>query len=118
MPRAREGNLSLKCGFAANMSDGMLWLEQKGASLTAGISPDTSSDMMFDEESGTMSLSAVGHFFLSMPATKAQAENLARMIGADFNFVERLDSLSGAALLELDHSDAEGLEDYSIVSPK
>jgi len=45
------------------MSDGMLWLEQKGANVTAGISLDSSSDLMFDEDDGTMSLSAAGTFF-------------------------------------------------------
>lgn len=118
MPRAREGHLSLKCGFAADMSDGMLWLEQKGANLTAGMSPDSSSELMFDEQDGMMSVSAVGHFFLSMPATKAQAENLAKMIGAEFNFVEKLDSLADSELRELVRRDIEELGKHAIASPK
>ncbi len=118
MPRAREGHLSLKCGFAADMSDGMLWLEQKGANLTAGISADNSSELLYDEEDGMMSVSAVGHFFLSMPATKAQAENLAKMIGAEVDFVEKLDSLADAELTELVRKDIEELGKHAIVSPK
>ena len=58
MSRSKEHHLGLKCGFAADQSDGMLWLEQKGANVTAGISLDSSSDLMFDEEEGAMSLAA------------------------------------------------------------
>ena len=107
MPLTRDHYLNLKCGLSADMSDGMLWLEQKGANVTAGISLDSSSDLMFDEDDGTMSLSAAGTFFLSMPATKAQAENLAKMLGAEFNFVEKLDPESEAKLRNLVQSDIE-----------
>ena len=107
MSPSREQYLSLKCGFAADMSDGMLWLEQKGANVTAGISLDSSSDLMFDEEDGKMSLSAAGTFFLSMPATKVQAEKLARILGAEFNFVEKLNPESEAELRNLVRSDIE-----------
>jgi len=42
-----------------------------------------------------------------MPATKAQAENLAKMLGAEFNFVEKLDPESEAKLRNLVQSDIE-----------
>lgn len=57
-----------------------------------------------------MSLSAAGTFFLSMPATKAHAESLAKLLGADFNFVEKLDSESEAELKELVRRDIEDLK--------
>jgi hypothetical protein len=118
MSPSKEHHLSLKCGFAADQSDGMLWLEQKGANVTAGISLDSSSDLMFDEEQGSMSLSAAGTFFLSMPATKSQAENLARMLGAEFNFVEKLNPESEAKFQSLMRSNIEELENYRCVDPK
>lgn len=118
MSRSKEHHLGLKCGFSADQSDGMLWLEQKGANVTAGISLDSSSDLMFDEEEGAMSLSAAGTFFLSMPATKVQAEELARMLGAEFNFVEKLDPESEAKLQSLVRSDIEELENYRCIAPK
>ncbi len=118
MPLSKEHHLSLKCGFAADQSDGMLWLEQKEANVTVGISLDSSSDLMFDEEDGKMSLSAAGTFFLSMPATKVQAEKLARILGAEFNFVEKLDPESEAKLRDLVRSDLEALESGEIVTPQ
>jgi hypothetical protein len=118
MSHSKEDHLSLKCGFAADQSDGMLWLEQKGANVTAGISLDSSSDLMFDEAQGEMSLSAAGTFFLSMPATKLQAENLARMLGAEFSFVEKLDPESEAKLKSLVRSDIEEFENYRFIAPK
>jgi hypothetical protein len=112
MTPSKEHHLNLKCGFAADQSDGMLWLEQKGENVTAGISLDSSSDLMFDEEEGTMSLSAAGTFFLSMPATKSQAENLARMLGAEFDFVEKLDPESKAKLKSIVCKDLDEMGDY------
>lgn len=110
MPPFKEHHLSLKCGFSADLSDGMLWLEQKGANVTAGISLDSSSDLMFDEEEGAMSLSAAGTFFLSMPATKLQAESLARMLGAEFNFVAELDPEAAAEIKDMARDDIEELK--------